>query len=171
MPDIESWVDLDAKQREELMKIIQDPPDNAYPNAWYAVIPQEGIPSPFSPILQGKCDHAIVMVSADVTGASAVLVCNAQRVDLKASAIDQEPFGIAVTGEDAAPAGLFLHHGGWEGRTESKLGEHFWQCVEESGIGNIFPFQDLPSDSSGPLDDLRPTSHGRAFRQVVDRLR
>ena len=159
MPNIESWVALDAKQREEVVKITQNAPDNVCPDAWYAVIRQEDIPSAFSPALQGKCDHAIVMVSGDVTGTSAVLVCNAQRVDSRASAIDQEPFGIAISGDDAAPSGLFLHHGGWEGRTESKLDQHFWRCVEASGIGDIFPFQELPPDSSGPLDDLRPTSH------------
>ena len=178
MPNKESWIQLGPCQRDEIRQLIEQPPQVESQGAWYKVLRKDEIPSCFSSILKQKCDHAVVMVSDVSTAkdfgapaAATVVVCNAQRVDPKEKAIDQEPFGIAVIGDEPAPSGLLLHHGDWNGRTVSDLPEGFWKYVESSGVGDYFPFQKFPGGACGPLDDLRKTSHGMAFREVVGRLR
>jgi len=175
MPDTTSWISLNAEQKEELKGLVSRPPDGVTTGAYYRVLPQDEIPSVFPAAFREKCDHAVMMVSDVTEGtrftgeavASTVVVCNAQRVDTRAGAIDQEPFAIAVVGDEPAPSGVFVHHGSWEGRTETALARGFWDYVEESGVGDCFPFQDLPEGAAGPLDDLREAGHGSAFRTAI----
>jgi hypothetical protein len=165
MSDKESWIDLTSEHRKEISQIIEA----HHAVAWYDVLPKEKIPHVFSPVLRGKCDHAVVMYSSTTT-ASTVFVCNAERVDQKASAIDQEPFGVAVLGNEPASCGLLLHHGSWVGRSVSSLPTEFWTAVASSGVGNHFPFPELPRNTSGPLSELSQGSHGGAFKEMVARL-
>lgn len=165
MPGTESWLTLSDKQRAEIRQMIETYP----PGAWYKVLAQERIPGVFAPVLKGKCDYAIVMVS-NVTVASTVFVCNALRVDVKDGAIDQEPFGVAVIGDQPAQSGLFLHHGSWDGRTVRNVPPEFWGCVASSGVGNHYPFPELPPASFGSLSELKQTSHASAFKEIVERL-
>ncbi len=97
-----------------------------------------------------------------------MLVFNALRVDPKAGAIDQEPFGVAVLPSGASTGGMFLHHGNWEGRTAPPP-QGFWEVVIASGVGNYF-YSNPPSGLTiGPLE-LLPHGHAEAFAAVVSRL-
>jgi len=88
---------------------------------WFKVIPQEQIPSVFPKSFRAKMDHAVVMGSGDGTG-KVYLVVNAQRVDTKASAIDQEPFGVVFDNGVPSESGVFIHHG--VGKDERKVASH-----------------------------------------------
>ncbi len=85
-------------------------------------------------------------------------------------AIDDEPCAIAVIGDEPDPAAMFLHHGNWPRRTKRDLDQKYWACVHSSGVGNYFPSCDLRADQSGPLEDLRGTSHEGAFLHSVTAL-
>lgn len=162
MPNNRSFIPLTTDKAQELKNLC--PQDTSEP--WYKVIPKEQIPSVFPETFREKLDHAVVMGSGDAHG-NVYLVVNAHRVDLKASAIDQEPFGIVFDNGMPGESGVFIHHGGWDGRTESGVPPEFWNHVAESGIGNYYPPPSLPPNSSGSLHDLETTSNLGAFNQTL----
>jgi hypothetical protein len=157
-----SFIPLTSDKAVELQSLL--PADPSIP--WYSVIPQEKIPSVFPESFRSKLDHAVVMGSGDASG-RIYLVINAQRVDIKASAIDQEPFGIVFDNGNPGQSGVFVHHGSWSGRTESSISPEFWEHVAASGVGNYYPPPSLPSGTSGQLNDLGTTSNIEAFNQTL----
>jgi hypothetical protein len=165
MPNNPSFIPLTTDQADELKRLC--PTDMSEP--WFKVIPQEQIPGVFPPSFRAKMDHAVVMGSGNPSG-RVYLVLNAHRVDLKASAIDQEPFGLVFDNGDPSDSGVFIHHGGWAGRTESGVPHEFWRYVATSGIGNYYPPPSLQPGSSGSLHDLEQKGNLNAFNQTLKML-
>jgi len=97
------------------------------------------------------------------------LVCNGIRYDKRAGALDQEPFGVAVYPSGASTAGLFAHHGNWPGRTQS-LPVGASDVLASSSLWDYYPLVEVPSTASGPLSDLKRTSHEGAFRTIIAQL-
>lgn len=162
-----SWTELDGNLESELRALK----NSVNYDPGYRVVPQSEIPGIFSLALKNKCNSAVVMTSTGAHG-TVIFVCNALRVDRKAGAIDQEPFGIALlSSTGAAGSGVFLHHGNWEGRTSRGLPDQFWEQVAASGVGNFFPGNHLPLCSTGALSNLSGTSHGHAFLKVFETLK
>lgn len=130
-------------------------------------------PSELPPIipsgLLAKADSVLAVASGDPNGL-AVWMLNVHRVDQKAGAIDQEPLAFIFYGNTPALSGCLLHHGSWSGRTTAPARE-FWDAVGASGVGNCYPFSELPVQPTGYISDLAvPSQHG-AFTALVTRLK
>lgn len=162
MPNNPSFIPLTTDRAQEIKSLF--PKDMSEP--WYRVIPKEQIPGVFPEPFRVKFDHAVIMGSGDASG-KVYLVLNAHRVDLKASAIDHEPFGVVFDNGVPSESGVFIHHGDWSGRTESGVPPQFWDHVAASGIGNYHPPPSLSPNSSGSLHDLVTTSDLNAFNQTL----
>ena len=160
----DSWVTFDEDKRNQLYKLK----DAVGYDPGYLVVPQTSIPDVFHPVLRKKCSHGVVMTSTNASG-TVIFVCNAFRIDQKEKAVDQEPFGVALTSK-VSPCGLFLHHGDFKNRTVH-VPEPFWETVVESGVGVFFPGNQLPVLSTGPLSNLAGTSNLPAFQTVFEKLR
>jgi hypothetical protein len=165
MPNNPSFIALTTDKAEEIKRLC--PPNTTKP--WFKVIPQEQIPGVFPEPFRAKMDHAVVMGSGDASG-KVYLVLNAQRIDIKAAAIDQEPFGVVFDNGRPSESGVFIHHGDWPARTVSGVPPEFWSHVTASGIGNYYPPPSLPPDCSGSLHELETTSNVYAFNQTLKAL-
>ncbi len=97
------------------------------------------------------------------------VVCNGIRLDGRAGALDQEPFGVAIYSSGASTGGVFVHHGSWQSRT-TPITPEVQRVLSASSLANYFPLGEVPSKSSGALADLRHTSHEHAFRATVSKL-
>src|SRR5688572_13263410 len=109
MPNDSSFIALTPDKAQEIKDL--GPANCSEP--WYQVIQRGQIPSVFPQSFREKLDHAVVMGSGDGSG-KVYLVVNAQRVDLKAAAIDQEPFGLIFDNGVSSESGVFIHHGNWD---------------------------------------------------------
>src|SRR5579872_3050739 len=125
-----SWIPLTHEQKDEFSAIR----DALGSDPRYFVVPQEKIPSVYSPIFREKLDSALIMSSTGPQG-TVFLGVNALRVDSKARAIDEEPFGVAILSTGHMESGVFLHHGDWPGRTRTVVPNGFWDAVVASGVG------------------------------------
>jgi len=117
--------------------------------------------------LELKCDSIVLAASGGADGRAYYLV-NGNRWDVKAGKIDQEPLGVAMTG-DVNTSGILVHHGGWQDRTTTPPPE-FLQGLALSGLGNCYPLPTNPSPESGKIADL-PRGQLGAFEAVIQRLR
>jgi hypothetical protein len=135
----------------------------------FRVLPPSRLPPILASGLAAKTDSVLVVASGN-PGGTALWMVNVHRVDGRAGAIDQEPLGIVFHGPSPALSGCLLHHGTWSGRTVAPPPE-FWSALTASGIGNCYPFSELPSKPAGPISDLNvPSQHG-AFGALADRLK
>jgi hypothetical protein len=159
MPPKVSYVTLTPDQRRELEELARKP-------GW-RILPQERLPSVFSPAMRQKLDSALLVASGTGDG-STYLVCNAFRVDVKAQAIDQEPFAVIVTTSGSSATGAFVHHGNWPGRTQSPPAG-FWDYVTASGVGNYFFAAPPTGQIVGELQDLS-AGQRKAFDAVIRRI-
>lgn len=114
---------------------------------------------PASPLLN-KANSVLVMASASAN--FSVFVANIIRVDMRASALDQEPYIAVFDHSASAASGGFVHHGNWSGRT-TLPGKEFFDGLSASGIQAHFPLADMPPSSSGRLDELKVDSQKAAF--------
>lgn len=71
-------------------------------------------------MLLERSDSIFIMASGTNAG-TAYYMLNLNRVDFRAGAVDQQPFGIAFLGDIPAPSGVFVQHGNWGGRTSRRL--------------------------------------------------
>ena len=155
-----SHVRLSEAQRAELQAHL--------PLSGWKLLSVAELPSVFAVSLQQKIDSALLIASGSSDGTT-YMVFNAFRVDTKAAAIDQEPFGIVFSGSVPEYDGVFIHHGDWTGRTSSP-GPDFWNQVLHSGVGGFFLTNPPEGKLSGTLDEL-PTEHQAAFESVVKKIR
>ena len=155
-----SWVSLSSTQRDELHRFAQLP-------GW-RLVSSESIPTIFPSAFRSKLDSG-VMIAAPTSSGGTYLVFNARRVDFKDRAIDQEPFAVIVHSSGPDPSGMFLHHGDWEGRTETPYSS-FWSQVDESGVGDYFLANPPSGRTSGSLDELSRGDRG-AFETAIRYLR
>lgn len=115
-----------------------------------------------------KIGSAVVIAAPTSTG-GAYLVFSANRVDVKAGALDIEPFGVILHSTGPGPSGAFIHHGTWADRTQDPP-EAFWAEVSQSDIAQYFRTSPPASRSAGPLTEF-PKGHAGAFEAIVRELR
>jgi hypothetical protein len=70
----------------------------------------------------------------------------------------------------AALFGCIIHHGKWPNRTASPPPE-FWQALAASGLGNRYPFSELPLKAACPISELAVQSQHDAFKALDERLK
>ena len=134
----------------------------------YKWLASSEIPTAVPDSLRRKLTSALLMWERTGSGVTQI-VCNGIRLDDKANALDQEPFGVAVYSSGVSTGGLFLHHGNWTGRTET-IAPEIQSVLDSTSLGNYFPLGQVPPKSSGPLSDLSQTSHEGAFRATISHL-
>lgn len=111
-----------------------------------------------------------VLVMASGSPQASAFVANLNRVDMSASAIDQEPY-IAVFDHSASTAsGGFVHHGNWRGRT-TKPNKDFFDAIAASGIQAYYPIDEMPTGGSGLIEDLKVDSQKQAFWNTFSQLK
>lgn len=135
----------------------------------YRVVGRDAIPSFIPSGLRSKADGALEVASGSPSG-TMMLMVNMHRVDQKDRAIDQEPFAIVFNGPTAALSGCIIHHGNWPNRTASPPPE-FWQAMAASGLGNCYPFSELPPNAAGPISEMAVQSQHDAFKALDARLK
>ena len=161
----ENWKPLGSGELQEWRKVISDYPGQPY----FKVVKQADLPTSIPTTLRDKINHGVVMASGTPEG-NVILVCNLCRVHPKHSAIDQQPFALVLDSLGNAPSGMYLQHGDWLDRTTHPP-QQFWDAVAESGVGG-FLCPSIPQEcESGSLANLRESSHGQAFNEMVRRFR
>lgn len=143
--------------------------DQLCPPGEFRIVSPNSIPPIVPRELLAKADSVLVVASGSPEG-QILYMANVHRVDSRAGAVDQEPFGLVFHGSSPGSAGCLLHHGSWTGRT-TKPPPDFWQALTSSGIGNCYPIKELPSKTAGPITDLNVPSQHDAFRALVSRLK
>lgn len=134
----------------------------------YRILAAGELPDILPSGLLGKVNSVLVMASGTPNGA-VYYMTNLNRVDSRAQAIDQQPFGLAFIGTQAVGSGCLVQHGDWNGRTSYPPPE-FWNHIQSSGLGSIYPLSVLPSDPAGPISALAHTTQGSAFNVLVSQL-
>lgn len=134
-------------------------------DAGYRWLETAEIPTVIPEALRRKFTSALLMWERTSTGGT-YLICNGIRLDQRANALDQEPFGVVVHTSGPSPSGVLIHHGGWTDRTVT-ITPAIRSVLESTSVGNYFPLGEVPSSSGGALSDLKETSHHGAFRAVV----
>lgn len=155
---------ITCTQRAEFEELAR----GLHTTAGYRWIRRDQIPTAVPQTLRKKTPRALLMWERKPSG-DTYLVCNGLRVDLKADALDHEPFGVVVHSSGASTGGVFIHHGGWRGRT-TPLTPELRTALESTSLADYFPLAGAPSASSGPLSDLSRTPHAGAFAATLARL-
>jgi hypothetical protein len=135
----------------------------------YRVLPAGELPSILPATLLGKVNSVLLMASGTPNGV-VYYMANLNRVDARDQAIDQQPFGLAFLGTLPVDSGCLIQHGNWNDRTSYPPPE-FWNHIQASGIGSVYPVAVLPSDSAGPIESLAHTTQGSAFTELVIQLK
>lgn len=156
-----STYSISSNQREELEKLVKD----CLLESGYKWLSSSEIPSAIPLSLREKMPSALLMWEHTTSGCM-YLVCNGIRLDERANAFDQEPFGIVIHSTGASTSGIFIHHGNWNNRSvpitpEAQL------VLQSTSLGNYFPLDEVPANSSGSLSDLKKTSHEGAFNAML----
>lgn len=159
-----SALSLTSSQQQEFEVLARD----VGVSAGYKWLSPEEVPSAVPLGLRNKFTSALLMWERTSSGCT-MIVCNGVRYDKPANALDQEPFGVAVYSSGASTSGVFLHHGSWPNRTTPITGSES-AVLGSTSLGNYFPLNEPPHDSSGPLSDLSFTSHEGAFQATVNHL-
>jgi hypothetical protein len=157
-----SWVNLQSTQRDLLEAWARG-------GSGYRVLSPVDIVGLLPAGLHPKIQSVVLMVAPTSTG-GVYVIANNHRVDRRAWAIDQEPFGSIIDSTGARAQAVVIHHGSWPGRT-IRPPTAFWDHLDRSGIGTFFPLSTLPEGSSGPLEDLQELSHLAAFENFKMRFR
>jgi len=158
--DRQSWINLSGTQQDELHTCV--------PTPGWRLVPGSELPSLFPDTSRTKIGSAVVIAAPTSTG-GAYLVFSANRVDVKAGALDIEPFGVILHSTGPGPSGAFIHHGTWADRTQDPP-EAFWAEVSQSDIAQYFRTSPPASRSAGPLTEF-PKGHAGAFEAIVRELR
>jgi hypothetical protein len=158
--DKPNWINLNSSQQDELGRFMQAP-------GWRLVAGSE-LPSVFPERFSEKIGSALIIAAPTSTGGT-YLAFSANRVDLKAKALDIEPFGVIVHSTGPGPSGVFIHHGTWKDRTQYPP-DAFWTEVLQSGVGHYFLASPPANRRVGLLTDL-PKGHTGSFESIVREIR
>ena len=123
------------------------------------------LPSAIPEELRPKLVSAMLMWEKTDSG-PIYLVFNGIRLDPKANALDQEPFGLVVSSSGASTDAVFIHHGNW-GNRSVPITSDVRRVLESTSLGNHFPLGEVPDMSSGSLEDLSGASHEGAFGAMM----
>jgi hypothetical protein len=133
-------------------------------------LPSSEIPKAIPEPLRNKLKSAMLMWER-TSSSSVFLVFNNIRFDQKDNSLDQQPFGIVVNSSGASTYGIFIDHGNWQNRSIPITPEVI-SILESTSLGNYFPFrEEVSQNSSGSLTDLKNTSHGSAFKEMISELK
>jgi hypothetical protein len=154
----ESWIFFNKGQQDRLTELC--------PVGEFRVLSPADASGFLPPALTSKFDSIVVAASGSSDGNTYYLL-NGNRWDVKAGEIDQQPFGIAMTG-GAATSGVLVHHGDWVDRSTVPP-TSFVQGLSTSGLGACYPLPTNPPTASGPVSSL-PRGHAGAFADVVARI-
>jgi hypothetical protein len=160
MPTKPSWVTLTAEQQQELAQCVK-------PGEW-RLVARAQLPSIFPQPFRDKIDSAFVMADLTSTGGT-YLAYSAHRIDYKDHAVDIEPLGLIVHSTGPSSSAVFLHHGDWEGRTETPQ-PRFWEELVKSRTGDYFLTNPPEGSLQGTLDEL-PKGHRGAFEALIREIR
>ena len=160
MVDKPNWINLSSSQQDELDRFVHSP-------GWRVVAGSE-LPSVFPERFRAKIESALIIAAPTSTGGT-YLAFSANRVDLRARALDIEPFGVIVHSTGPGRSGVFIHHGTWKDRTQYPP-EAFWTDVSQSGVAQYFLASPSATRSAGSLQEL-PKGHAGAFEAIVRQIR
>ena len=138
------------------------------PAGEYRILAPTAIPGVVPTALLAKANSVLVMGSGS-PGGRVYYMANLNRIDQKAQAIDQQPFGLAFVGTMPLGSGCLIQHGNWGGRTSHPTAD-FWHCIQASGMKTYYPLADLPRADAGPISSLAFSSQGSAFSVIVTQL-
>jgi hypothetical protein len=129
----------------------------------YRVLTSEEVPTGIlSQELLAKT-HTLLVISSG-TPNRIYFMFNLNRID--GNEIDQMPYGIAFDGNETTPSGLLIQHAKYEGRT-TPLPQDFREYILASGI---YPLTEMPTQSRGPITELKIGSQERAFDLLVNKI-
>lgn len=113
---------------------------------------------------------SVLIVSSGSSDSDMAYMLNGNRVEQKPLEIDQMPFGFICSGSTPLTSGSLIQHGDWSSRTITPP-DSFWDTISHSGINTLYPISEMPSESSGSLDQLKIDSQMSAFTDLVIELR
>jgi len=130
------------------------------PEDMYNVVSPDRLTGIVPDSLLNKVNGVVLMnsASADVT----VFVANMNRVDMPASAVDQEPYIAVFDHNQSSASGGVVHHGNWPERT-TYPDQKFFDAIAASGIQARYPLATVPTAGSGLLRDLEGHPQASAF--------
>lgn len=153
------WLDWQPKpaiEFEDLSKIC--------PVGEYRVVDPQVIPAGIiAPGLLAKTHSVLILCSGTMSGRVYAMM-NLNRID--GVEIDQMPYAMAFDGNESIPSGVLVQHGSYLGRT-TPLPPDFYPYIAASGI---YPLQEMPTNDSGSIYDLKIGSQEEAFRILVTSL-
>ena len=114
-----------------------------------------------SPTLEPKIHSVLMMSSGDATTGRLYMMLNYNRID--GDEIDQMPYGIAYDGDTPIVSGVLVQHGDYDDNRTTELPPDFYEFVSKSGI---YPLQEMPTDHSGYVSDLKIGSQRQAFETL-----
>ena len=114
--------------------------------------------------------ESILIVASGSHSCEAYFMLNGNRVDFRDNSIDQMPFGFICSGTNPLTSATLTQHSDWSGRTHNPP-DAFWSHLFASGIGNSYPFQEMPSNESGRINELNIQSQQDAFSDLVTELK
>ena len=132
------------------------------PSGEYRVVSADKLPEGIlSPTLEPKIHSVLMMSSGDATTGRLYMMLNYNRID--GDEIDQMPYGIAYDGDTPIVRGVLVQHGDYDDNRTTELPPDFYEFVSKSGI---YPLQEMPTDQSGYVSDLKIGSQRQAFETL-----
>ena len=113
--------------------------------------------------------HEVFLVSSGSTGGTLYYMANLLRIDEKANAVDEMPFGLVFVGQEAYGSGILVQHADHPGRTTQLQGGYMTN-LQQSPIWQYHPFENLPSGLNGSLADLQHSNQLTAAQRLFQRI-
>jgi hypothetical protein len=153
--------DTAGQEREDWEKVC--------PIGEYRVVPPQGLSGLMPAGLLAKADSILVVASGSPRG-KVMYMANVNRVDAKASGVDQTPMAVVFFGTTPAMSGCFAQHGSWSRRTTREPPE-FWEALASGNLGQCYPINHLPVKMAGTISELNVPSQHAAFETLADKLK
>lgn len=134
----------------------------------FRVVSAASLPSALPQAFREKIDVAMLIAQQTSTG-GLYMVFNNYRIDVKARAVDQEPFAVIQHTTGIGSVGMYVHHGVWPGRTFIPS-TGLWDSIDRYGIGNFYLANPIGGKTSGPLEELSVGDRS-AFNIVMNYIR
>ncbi len=134
----------------------------------YRRLSKQNVPNFIAEGLREKL-YAAMLMGQKTSDGTLCLVVNCIRLDLNDNAIDQNPFGIILYTSGASTQGVYIQHGNWHERS-IVLTPELKRIITSTSMGDYYPLNNEPPNSSVPLFELGPTAHEGAFNTVLNYL-
>jgi len=155
------YQDTAGPEREDWEKVC--------PTGEYRVVPPHTLSGLMPAGLLAKADSVLVVASGSPQG-TVMYMANVNRVDPKASEVDQTPLAVIFFGNRPAMSGCFAQHGSWPDRTAQEPPQ-FWEALASGKHGHCYPISHLPENMAGPISELNVPSQHAAFGTLADELK